>query len=96
MAEKTALSALLKRYRLAAGLSQEALAAQANLSTRAVSDLERGLHRTPHPDTLELLANALSLSVPQRAALRAAARPEAVAADAASSATARRRSKPLR
>jgi transcriptional regulator with XRE-family HTH domain len=35
---------LLKRYRQAAGLSQEALAARADLSARAISDLERGTH----------------------------------------------------
>ena len=36
---------LLRRYRLAAGLSQEALADQAGLSLQAVSKIERGLHR---------------------------------------------------
>ena len=76
MSEKTSLSVLLKRYRLEAGLSQEALAGRANLSTRAVSDLERGLHRAPHPDTLEALAAALSLSSHQRNLLLAAAHPE--------------------
>jgi transcriptional regulator with XRE-family HTH domain len=35
--------ALLKRYRQAAGLTQEALAGQAGLSIRTISDLERGL-----------------------------------------------------
>src|SRR5690242_2211416 len=76
MAEKTSLSILLKRYRLGAGLSQEALAERAGLSTRAVSDLERGLHRSPRLETLNLLAQALSLSSQQRALLLAAARPE--------------------
>ncbi|HEV2461088.1 MAG TPA: helix-turn-helix transcriptional regulator, partial [Ktedonobacterales bacterium] len=76
MSEPTTLGAVLKRYRLAAGLSQEALAARAALSARAISDVERGLHRAPHPDTLERLAAALGLSSPQRALLLGAARPE--------------------
>jgi transcriptional regulator with XRE-family HTH domain len=40
-------AALLKRHRLAAGLTQEALAERAGLSPRAVSDLERDPARTP-------------------------------------------------
>jgi len=75
MQEKASFGALLKRYRLAAGLSQEALAARASLSTRAISDLERGINRTPRYDTLELLVNALPLSAQQRDVLRAAAHP---------------------
>jgi predicted ATPase/transcriptional regulator with XRE-family HTH domain len=77
MSEPTMLSAVLKRYRLAAGLSQEALAARAELSARAISDMERGLRRAPHPDTLERLAAALRLSPQQRALLVGAARPQA-------------------
>jgi predicted ATPase/transcriptional regulator with XRE-family HTH domain len=76
MHERTSLGLLLKRYRLSAGLSQEALAQRADLSARAISDLERGLHRTPHIATLDLLAAALALSVQQRTLLLAAARPE--------------------
>jgi predicted ATPase/DNA-binding XRE family transcriptional regulator len=76
MREPTTLGAVLKRYRLAAGLSQEALAARAELSARAISDVERGLRRAPHPDTLERLAGALGLSQQQRALLVGAARPE--------------------
>lgn len=75
MQEKASFGALLKRYRLAAGLSQEALAARAILSTRAISDLERGINRTPRYDTLELLVNALPLSAQQCDVLRAAAHP---------------------
>ncbi|MFL5656177.1 MAG: helix-turn-helix domain-containing protein, partial [Ktedonobacteraceae bacterium] len=51
MKEQSSFGALLKRYRLAAGLSQEALAARASLSARTISDLERGIHGTPHTDT---------------------------------------------
>lgn len=76
MQEKVSFGALLKRYRLEAGLSQEALAARASLSTRAISDLERGINRAPRYDTLELLVKALSLSAQQREVLRAAAHPE--------------------
>ena len=42
-------------------LSQEALAAKANLSVSYISMLERG-QRTPPLDTLETLAKALSVS----------------------------------
>ncbi|TMD67187.1 MAG: XRE family transcriptional regulator, partial [Chloroflexi bacterium] len=80
MTEKTSFRTLLKHYRQAAGLSQEALAAHAGLSARAISDLERGINRTPRYDTLELLSSALSLSSQQQALLQAAARPEIAAA----------------
>jgi predicted ATPase/transcriptional regulator with XRE-family HTH domain len=63
---------LLKRYRVASGLSQEALAERARLSTRAISDLERGVKQTPRRDTVELLAAALQLSREDYAALEAA------------------------
>jgi predicted ATPase/transcriptional regulator with XRE-family HTH domain len=89
MAEQSALGVVLKRYRIAAGLSQERLAEQARVSTRAISDLERGLHRTPHADTLDHLAHALELSADQRAALLAAAHPEMDAAPSISTAPAR-------
>lgn len=76
MAAHTSFSVLLKRYRLAAGLSQEALAGRAGLSARTVSDLERGIYHRPRYDTLQLLVDALALPEPQQALLRAAARPE--------------------
>ena len=75
MQEQSSFGALLKHYRLAAGLSQEALAARASLSARTISDLERGVHATPHTDTLELLTGALSLTDQQRTLLLASARP---------------------
>jgi predicted ATPase/DNA-binding XRE family transcriptional regulator len=80
--EPTTFGALLKRYRMAAGLTQEALAERASLSTRAVSDLERGLSRAPRYDTLDLLARAMNLEASQRAALFAAARPALPGEDA--------------
>jgi len=67
--------ALLKRHRVAAGLTQEELAEHAKLSVRAISDLERGLHRAPQKDTIGLLAEALALAEQDRTAFAAAARP---------------------
>jgi len=46
---------MLRRYRRAAGLTQEGLAERAGLSTRTVSDLERGEILAPRQDTLDLL-----------------------------------------
>jgi predicted ATPase/DNA-binding XRE family transcriptional regulator len=80
--EPTTFGALLKRYRMAAGLTQEALAERANLSTRAVSDLERGLSRVPRYDTLDLLTRAMNLEAEPQAALFAAARPAVPREDA--------------
>ena len=54
--------ALLKHYRRAAGLTQEALAEQAHLSVRGIQNLESGVSQTPRPDTVALLAAALKLS----------------------------------
>ncbi len=68
-------AALLKHYRISAGLTQEALAERAGLSTRAISDLERGVNRAPRMDTLRLLLDALGLRDQQRSALESAARP---------------------
>jgi predicted ATPase len=64
---------LLREHRLAAGLSQEALAERAKMSTNGVSALERGYRRSPQRETLELLAGALALSADQRRAFEAAA-----------------------
>ena len=52
---------LLRRHRVLAGLSQEALAARAGLSRRGIADLERGARRSPYPDTVRRLASALRL-----------------------------------
>lgn len=53
--------ALLRRLRTERRLSQEALAERAGLSTRAVSDLERGVNARPRQATADLLADALGL-----------------------------------
>ncbi len=62
---------LLRRYRLAAGLSQEVLAERAGLSVRGLSDLERGVNLVPHADTVARLARALGLSAAEQTALDA-------------------------
>ncbi len=64
---------LLRRYRLAAGLTQEALAERAGVSLDGISALERGYRRSPQRDTLALLAGALALSDEQGRAFEAAA-----------------------
>jgi predicted ATPase/transcriptional regulator with XRE-family HTH domain len=52
---------LLRRYRLDAGLTQEALAERSGLSVRGISDLERGARTRPQRETLRLLADGLGL-----------------------------------
>src|SRR5262245_37960140 len=49
---------LVRQFRVAAGLTQEELAARANVSVRAISDLERAKRRRPQRETLRLLADA--------------------------------------
>lgn len=63
---------LLKRLRVAAGMTQEELAEAAQLSARAISDLERGIKRSPRRETVDLLARALNLTPAERATLEAA------------------------
>src|SRR5690348_6441672 len=67
--------ALLRRYRVAAGLSQETLAERAHMSARGISDLERDLRRFPQPATVTQLMDALQLEPADRAALEALSRP---------------------
>jgi predicted ATPase/DNA-binding XRE family transcriptional regulator len=83
LAEVPRFGILLRRLRTAAALSQEELAERAGLSVRAISDLERGVHRAPRLETIRLLADALRLGEPERSDLLAAARPEATAATSA-------------
>jgi tetratricopeptide (TPR) repeat protein/transcriptional regulator with XRE-family HTH domain len=64
---------LLRRLRTSAGLSQTELARAAELSTRTVSDLERGINLTARNQTARLLADALALTGPGRADFLAAA-----------------------
>ena len=73
--DTSAFGEIMRRLRTAAALSQEELAARSGLSTRGISDLERGVRRAPHLETVRLLADALRLSTDDRSALLAAARP---------------------
>src|SRR5260370_12458761 len=73
-AEPHPFAQLLKHHRVAAGLTQEALAERAGLSARSISDMERGLRSAPYQDTVRKLAGALQLSAAERARFEAAAR----------------------
>jgi transposase len=66
--------ALVRAYRHRALLSQEQLAARAELSERTVRDLEADRVRSPRTDTVRLLADALQVTGPQRESWFAAAR----------------------
>jgi len=65
-AQPSEFGALLKRYRRAASLSQEALAERADLSARVVSDIERGVIQVPQRDAVTRLADALMLPCSRR------------------------------
>jgi transcriptional regulator with XRE-family HTH domain len=67
-----AFGELLRGHRRARRLTQEALAGQAGLSPAGVSLMERG-RVAPHFGTVSKLADALGLSLTERAALEAAA-----------------------
>jgi transcriptional regulator with XRE-family HTH domain len=66
--------ALLRASRHQALLSQEQLAARAELSERTVRNLEVGRVRSPRTATVRLLAGALQLSEPERESWLEAAR----------------------
>lgn len=63
---------LLRRARIAAGLTQEQLAEMAGLSTRGISDLEREARRMPRQDTVDLLVTALGLGEEEQQSWRRA------------------------
>src|SRR4029453_6196539 len=67
-------AAHLKALRQAAGFTQEELATIAGLSVHAVSALERGGRRRPHPGPVRALSAALNVSAPSRDALLGSAR----------------------
>ncbi|MFI9327730.1 BTAD domain-containing putative transcriptional regulator [Kitasatospora sp. NPDC052868] len=64
----------LQSFRSRAGLSQEAAATRAGISTRALRDIEHGRVRQPRPRTLQRLGEALGLSGCELADLLAAVR----------------------
>src|SRR5436305_12195998 len=72
----TAFGTVLRSMRLAAGLSQGALAERAGLSEKAVGALERGDRMIPRPATVVLLADALGASPADRDRLLAATHPQ--------------------
>jgi transcriptional regulator with XRE-family HTH domain len=69
----TVFGTTLRAVRLAAGLSQGALAERAGISEKAVGALERGDRITPRLATVARLADALNASPAERARLLAAA-----------------------
>jgi tetratricopeptide (TPR) repeat protein/transcriptional regulator with XRE-family HTH domain len=73
------VGALVRTFRRTAGLSQEELAERAGLSVEAISAIERGARRRPHPRTLRALASALGLPAGDRASLFGAAPVEGLA-----------------
>ncbi|MFI6764716.1 helix-turn-helix domain-containing protein [Streptomyces sp. NPDC050355] len=66
-------SALLKRLRRAAGMTQEALAERAGVGVRTIRGLETGERADPRVTTVRLLADALGLNSEEREELLAAA-----------------------
>jgi tetratricopeptide (TPR) repeat protein/transcriptional regulator with XRE-family HTH domain len=65
---------LLRRYRLASGLSQEELADRSGLSVKAIANMERGRTARPRRHSVQSLADTLGLPEPQRLELDRAAR----------------------
>lgn len=71
----SSFGAQLRQLRVAAGLTQEELAERAGLTANAIGAVERGGRRHPYPRTIKVLADALSLSPAERAALSAMSTP---------------------
>ncbi|MGW1343266.1 ATP-binding protein [Kribbella sp. NPDC002412] len=63
---------LLRSLRERAGLTQQELAERAELTTHAISSLERGTRTRPYPHTVRSLSDALGATEGERAALIAA------------------------
>src|SRR5436309_14209943 len=68
-----AFADLLIELRTARGMSQEILAERAAVSVRAISDLERGITRRPHRETVKALADGLGITGGERASFEEAA-----------------------
>jgi tetratricopeptide (TPR) repeat protein/transcriptional regulator with XRE-family HTH domain len=79
---------LLRQLREQAGLTQDELAEAAQVSQRAISDLERGINATARKDTAVLLAGGLRLDGRSRELFVAAARGRAPASDVLAAAAA--------
>jgi tetratricopeptide (TPR) repeat protein/transcriptional regulator with XRE-family HTH domain len=67
----THFGGLLRRHRLEANLTQQALAMRAQVSVQAIGMLERGTRRSPRHDTVVRLSRALGLTPAQSEALLA-------------------------
>jgi transcriptional regulator with XRE-family HTH domain len=65
---------LLRRVRVARGLTQERLAERTGLSVRGISDLERGVRNVPYRETILRLIEGLELPVDEQALLLSFAR----------------------
>src|SRR4051794_36273066 len=70
---------LLRRFRVAAGLTQSQLAASARISVATVRDLEQGRSLRPQARSVRLLAEALNLPAEAVATLQAVAAPSGAA-----------------
>lgn len=81
--------ALLKQYRIARALTQEALAERAGISVRTIKGMERGEPRLPRADTLTRIITALDLPPQEDAALWSAARSTEQPSNSISTSTAR-------
>jgi len=64
---------LLRRFRVAASLTQEALADRCRVSPDTIAALEQGKRRAPRLTTVSLICDALDLTPAQRATLAGAA-----------------------
>jgi predicted ATPase/DNA-binding XRE family transcriptional regulator len=68
-----AFGELLRRFRVAASLTQEALAARCRISPATVAAIEQGRRKAPRLSTVRLIAQALELSPTDREMLAKAA-----------------------
>jgi len=60
---KSKIGENLKKYRLARSLSQEELAAQADVTIHTISKIEAGATNDPRVLTLEKLVNVLNIKI---------------------------------
>ena len=67
--ERSGFGERLRRRRIAAGLTQEDLAARSGLTAKGIAALERGRRQRPYPHTVKALAVALGLSDDEQAEL---------------------------
>jgi predicted ATPase/transcriptional regulator with XRE-family HTH domain len=74
---------LLRRFRVAASLTQEALAERCGLSPATIAAIEQGRRNAPRLTTVRMIAEALELTPADRAVLATAASYGATAAPAA-------------